>query len=146
MYHVSPVGEGYLRSHNQPLSVVRRTVLTMESTHHTISYVELAAPDLAASQAFYASAFGWQFNDYGPASAGIRTAEGDGEVGGLNAAGPGGSGGPLVLLVSEDLDASLAAVEAAGGRVVTPIGAYPGGRRFTFADPAGTVLGVFQTD
>ena len=52
----------------------------------------------------------------------------------------------LAAVVSDDVDASLASVEAAGGRVVTPIEAYPGGRRFTFADPAGTVLGVFQTD
>jgi predicted enzyme related to lactoylglutathione lyase len=51
-----------------------------------------------------------------------------------------------IELVSDDVDASLAAVEAAGGRVVTPIESCPGGRRFTFADPAGTVLGVFQGD
>lgn len=121
------------------------TVATMESTHHTISYIELAADDLATSKEFYATAFGWEFNDYGPTYAGIRAATGDGEVGGLNAGTRGGPGGPLVLLVSDDVDASLAAVEAAGGRVVTPIEAYPGGRRFTFSDPAGTVLGVFQT-
>lgn len=118
----------------------------MESTHHTISYIELAADDLEASTAFYRAAFGWTFNDYGPTYAGIRSASGDGEVGGLNTNNAGGPGGALVLLVSDDVDASLAAVEAAGGRVVTPIEAYPGGRRFTFADPAGTVLGVFQSD
>lgn len=118
----------------------------MESTHHTISYIELAADDLAVSRAFYEAAFGWRFNDYGPTYAGIRAASGDGEVGGLNTDRDGGTGGALVLLVSDDVDASLASVEAAGGRVVTPIEAYPGGRRFTFADPAGTVLGVFQTD
>jgi predicted enzyme related to lactoylglutathione lyase len=118
----------------------------MESTHHTISYIELAADDLEASKAFYASAFGWSFTDYGPTYAGIRSAAGDGEVGGLNTGNDGGPGGALVLLVSDDVDASLAAVEAAGGRVVTPIESYPGGRRFTFADPAGTVLGVFQGD
>jgi len=56
----------------------------MESTHHTIAYVELVAPDLAAARAFYTEAFGWQFNDYGPTYAGIRTADGTGEVGGLN--------------------------------------------------------------
>ena len=117
----------------------------MEQTHHTIAYVELGADDLAASRSFYESAFGWTFNDYGPVYAGIRSADGDSEVGGLNATGEGPSGAPLVLLVSDDVDASLAAVEAAGGRVVTPIEAYPGGRRFTFADPGGTVLGVFQT-
>ena len=121
------------------------SVAAMDSTHHTISYIELAADDLATSKAFYATAFGWEFNDYGPTYAWIRTPSGDGEVGGLNVRNQGGSGGALVLLVSDDVDASLAAVEAAGGRVVTPIEAYPGGRRFTFADPVGTVLGVFQT-
>lgn len=116
----------------------------MEQRHHTLAYVELATDDLRASRTFYESAFGWTFNDYGPAYAGIRSADGQGEVGGLDATGARTSGSPLVLLVSEDLDASLAAVEAAGGRVVTPVEAYPGGRRFTFADPAGTVLGVYQ--
>ena len=118
----------------------------MEQTHHTIAYVELAADDLAASKTFYSAAFGWTFNDYGPTYAGVRAASGDEEVGGLNAAAVGGAGGSLVLIISEDVAASLTAVEAAGGRVVTPIEAYPGGRRFTFADPAGTVLGVFQSD
>ena len=118
----------------------------MDTTHHTISYIELGADDLAASKAFYEAAFGWAFTDYGPTYAGIRAASGDGEVGGLTTSHGGGPGGPLVLVVSDDVDASLAAVAAAGGAVVTPIESYPGGRRFTFADPAGTVLGVFQSD
>lgn len=117
----------------------------MEQTHHTMSYIELGAPDLVASKAFYEAAFGWAFNDYGPTYAGIRNTAGDGEVGGLNAGSPGGAGGAMVLLTSDDVDASAAAVESAGGTIVTPVAAYPGGRRFTFADPAGTVLGVFQT-
>ena len=112
--------------------------------HHTIAYVELVAPDLPASRAFYEAAFGWQFNDYGPTYAGIRTADGTGEVGGLNANGTAGPGGPLLLVVSDDLDGSVAAVEAAGGSVVSPPEAYPGGRRFTFTDPAGNVLASFQ--
>jgi len=118
----------------------------MESSHHTIAYVELVAPDLPASRAFYEAAFGWQFNDYGPTYAGIRTADGSGEVGGLNTNGRAGPGGALLLIVSEDLDGSVAAVAAAGGVLVTPPEAYPGGRRFTFTDPAGNVLGVFQPD
>ena len=76
--------------------------------------------------------------------AGIRTADGTGEVGGLNTHGTPGPGGALLLVISEDLDASLAGVEAAGGRVVEPPEGYPGGRRFTFADPFGNVLGVYQ--
>ena len=52
--------------------------------HHTLTYIEFGVTDLAATRAFYESAFGWQFNDYGPGYAGIRAASGDGEVGGLN--------------------------------------------------------------
>ena len=116
----------------------------MEQTHHTIAYVELGADDLAASRSFYESAFGWTFNDYGPDYAGIRALDGDDEVGGLTAAATASRGGPLVLLYSEDLDASVRAVEGAGGTVTSPPFEYPGGRRFHFSDPAGNELGVYQ--
>ena len=116
----------------------------MATTHHTITYVELVTPDLEAARAFYTGAFGWELNDYGPTYAGIRSPAGTGAVGGRNPPGPPGPGGALVLIQSADLDASVAAVEGAGGTLVTPPEAYPGGRRFTFADPAGNVLGVFQ--
>lgn len=115
----------------------------MTGTHHSISYVEVYVDDVAAAKAFYAAAFGWEFNDYGPDYAGIRAPGGDGEVGGLTA-GPPGSGSPLVLVVSDDLATSLDAVVAAGGEVVQEPFDYPGGRRFHFRDPSGTVLGVFQ--
>jgi len=116
----------------------------MTDTHHTISYIELPVADLAATRAFYESVFGWQFNDYGPTYAGIRAIDGDGEVGGLNAASTPVRGGALVLVGSDDLEASEAAVRAAGGSIAVAIEAYPGGRRFTFLDPSGNELGVFQ--
>ncbi|MBS2937830.1 VOC family protein [Nocardioides sp. J2M5] len=117
----------------------------MTSVHHTIDYVEINVSDLAASRAFYEQAFGWLFNDYGPTYAGIRAASGDGEVGGLNAAGTPGPGGPLVMLFSDDLDATRAGIEAAGGTITTPPHEFPGGRRLEFADPSGNVLGVWAS-
>ena len=113
--------------------------------HHAIDYVELNVTDLEATRAFYATVFGWQFNDYGPTYAGIRGPHGEDEVGGLNAAAEPDPGGPLVLLYSEDLDATVAGVEAAGGRIVTPPYDFPGGRRFHFADPSGNELGVWAS-
>ena len=110
--------------------------------HHTIDYIEFAVPDVAAAKAFYAAAFGWSFNDYGPEYAGIKGDDG-GEVGGLRRASEVRPGGPLVLLFSDDLEASVEAVKAAGGTIVDPIFDFPGGRRFHFADPAGNELGVF---
>lgn len=118
----------------------------MTHVHHSIDYVELAASDVGALKEFYGAAFGWEFNDYGPDYAGIRSASGDGEVGGLNGTttplGP-QPGGPFVVLFSDDLDATAAAVEAAGGRVVEGPYEFPGGRRFHFADPSGNLLGVW---
>ena len=117
----------------------------MTHTHHTFDYIELPAPDLAASTAFYSRAFGWGFNDYGDgAYAGIRSADGNGEVGGLNPAARPGPVGPLVLLFSTDLDASVVAVRDAGGTVVEGPYEFPGGRRFHFHDPAGNELGVWS--
>jgi hypothetical protein len=117
----------------------------MTHIHHAIDYVEIAARDLPAAKAFYTAAFGWEFNDYGPDYAGIRSASGDGEVGGINPAGDAGPGGPLVLLYSDDLDATAAAVESAGGTVTNGPYEFPGGRRFHFTDPSGNELGVWAS-
>lgn len=115
----------------------------MAHTHHAIDYIELNVADLAAAKEFYGSAFGWTFNDYGPDYAGIRSPDGDGEVGGLNPARAPQRGGPLVLLYSDDLDATVEAVLGAGGEVVESPYDFPGGRRFHFADPSGNELGVW---
>lgn len=42
--------------------------------HHSIDYIELPVTDLGAAQAFCGAAFGWEFVDYGPEYAGVRTA------------------------------------------------------------------------
>jgi len=112
----------------------------------SIDYVEISVTDLAAAQAFYGAAFGWQFTPYGPEYAGIRTAaEADGEeAGGLSLADEVAKGGPFVLLYSDDLEVTLAAVTAAGGEVVNGPYGFPGGRRFHFTDPSGNELGVWS--
>jgi predicted enzyme related to lactoylglutathione lyase len=111
-------------------------------THHAIDYIEFTVRDLAAAKAFYAAAFGWLFTDYGPDYAAIRGA--DREVGGLYRTEEVLSGGPLVILYSSDLEASLAAVRSAGGTIVRDAYSFPGGRRFPFADPSGNELAVWS--
>ena len=112
---------------------------------HVIDYIELAVDDLEASKAFYATALGWEFNDYGPDYAGIKDQRTGGEFGGLSPeAIPVRGGGVLALIRTEDADAALASVVAAGGRIAVELHDYPGGRRFTFSDPSGNVLGVYE--
>jgi predicted enzyme related to lactoylglutathione lyase len=115
----------------------------MRNLHHAISYIELSVDDLVATREFYSSAFGWEFNDYGQSYAGIRSSDGEVEVGGLNATSAPVASGPLVLLFSDDLDATVSAVERAGGETVAAPYDFPGGRRFHFRDPSGNVLGVW---
>jgi predicted enzyme related to lactoylglutathione lyase len=50
-----------------------------------------------------------------------------------------------VFLYSDNLDATLSAVRAAGGTVVEDPYEFPGGRRFHFTDPSGNELGVWAS-
>lgn len=101
-----------------------------------------AVTDMEKAKRFYASAFGWAFNDYGPDYAGIRK-PGGGEAGGLRAAPRVAAGGPLVVLYSENLESTFESVKKAGGAVTKPIFEFPGGRRFEFKDPSGNELAVW---
>ncbi len=110
------------------------------NTHHKINYIEFQAESFEEVKHFYSTAFGWKFTDYGPE----YTAFSDGTIDGGFAKGNGiFMGNPLVILYSDDVEASLVTVERCGGAVVEPIFSFPGGRRFHFSDPAGNVLAVW---
>ncbi|MDP3895523.1 MAG: VOC family protein [Mesorhizobium sp.] len=106
-----------------------------------LDYLELAATggSLDSIKAFYAAAFGWSFTDYGPTYAAFD----EGLEGGFQAERDEAPAAPLPVLFSENLEETLAGVQAAGGVVLLPIFAFPGGRRFHFADPAGNELAVW---
>ena len=107
-----------------------------------IDYIELAVDDLEQSKAFYAKALGWAFNDYGPDYAGIQDPTTGGEFGGLDATPVASRGEAVLALVrTDDVDAALASVLAAGGRdqsAMTTIRAGGGSRSPT---PPGTSSG-----
>ena len=112
-------------------------------SHHAIDYIEISVTDMVEAKRFYKAAFDWQFSDYGPDYAGIQKQ--GGEAGGLCLVPEVSTGGPLVILYSENLDTSLAAVRDAGGRISTEPFEFPGGRRFHFQDPSGNELAVWST-
>ncbi|MEM8671380.1 MAG: VOC family protein [Planctomycetota bacterium] len=112
--------------------------------HHEINYIEISVTDIDQAKRFYQSAFGWQFNDYGPDYIGIRKMQGAGESGGMCRVDRVTQGGPLIILYSKDLEASYDSVVSAGGTIAKEIISFPGGRRFQFSDPSGNELAVWS--
>ena len=106
-----------------------------------LDYLELPATGgtLDSVKAFYSAAFSWSFTDYGP----TYSAFAEGLDGGFQADTAEAPAKPLPVLYSQDLEASLDAVENAGGTIVRPIFSFPGGRRFHFTDPGGNELAVW---
>jgi predicted enzyme related to lactoylglutathione lyase len=106
-----------------------------------LDYIEMPAlgGTLDSVKSFYSAAFAWSFTDYGPS----YSAFDEGLEGGFHTDAAEGSKLPLPVLYSENLEETLAAVENAGGTIVKPIFAFPGGRRFHFKDPAGNELAVW---
>jgi len=109
--------------------------------HHAIDQIEFSTTDFTGTEAFYAAAFGWRFTKYGPKFMGyIDGARGDTERGGFVLVESVGLGGPLVVLYSNELEASFESMKAAGGIPTKKIFEFPGGRRFEFKDPSGNEL------
>ena len=106
-----------------------------------LNYVELPVTDVAAATAFYEAAFGWSLTGFGPTYAATLT--GDTDIG-LQGDAAEATGAPLPVIDVPSLEAAQAAVVAAGGRIVRPIFAFPGGRRFHFLDPSGNEIAAVE--
>ena len=112
-------------------------------TAHTIIHVELPATDREAAVKFYRDVFGWESADmvgvpYPMFTAGGVTGGFPDVDGQLYAAGQ-----VTVHVSSDDIQADLKAIEAAGGKAVSPVydlGA--GGAVVFFTDPAGNGCAV----
>ncbi|HEX8526654.1 VOC family protein [Allosphingosinicella sp.] len=108
-----------------------------------LNYVELPVSDVPAARGFYEAAFGWTMTAFGPTYAATLT--GDTDVG-LQGDGSEATKAPLPVIEVPELEATLAAVERAGGTIVRTIFAFPGGRRFHFLDPSGNEVAAVTSD
>lgn len=112
--------------------------------HEKLNYVEYPARDLAATRRYFQRAFGWSFEDYGPDYAAFADEGLDGGFYRADMAARTGDGSALLVFYSADLEATLAKVVEAGGEVVQPVFAFPGGRRFHFTEPSGNEFAVWS--
>lgn len=112
--------------------------------HEKINYVEFPARDLAATKAFFTAAFGWSFIDYGPEYSAFANQGLDGGFYHSERVATAQQGGALIVFYSRELEQTQAKVEAAGGTLLKPIFAFPGGRRFHFTEPSGNEFAVWS--
>jgi predicted enzyme related to lactoylglutathione lyase len=115
-----------------------------ELVHHSINYIEYAATDFNKTRAFFSQVFDWSFEDYGDE---YMAFTGEGLMGGFyysQGVSTQSTGGALLVFYSNDLDATQANIEAAGGVINRDIFAFPGGKRFHFVEPSGNEMAVWS--
>ncbi|MFQ5563196.1 MAG: VOC family protein [Parvularculaceae bacterium] len=111
--------------------------------NNPVVHFEIGCRDADATTAFYRTVFGWSFSDYGPNSYKIDTGAGTGVNGHLTALGHEPHNYVAVYIETDDIAASVEAVERAGGDTV--VGPLPTGDGREFAwikDPAGNTIGL----
>lgn len=120
-----------------------------------VSWFEMPADDIQRVSEFYSKVFGWNTPPMGEDATFALTVKADEngnptEVGGINGGFHKRQGasdaGPVVNIYVDDIDAKLAAVEKAGGRIIQPrteVGEY-GLSMGLFSDTEGNVMGVYK--
>ncbi len=119
----------------------------------TPCWVDLMTPDVDGSKAFYQSVFGWeahdQFDDEGNRIY-TQFQQGDNLIAGMGGQAPGMEGMPAIwnsYIAVEDVNATAAAVEAAGGQVMMPpMQVMDSGHMAIFSDPTGAAISVWQAN
>lgn len=114
----------------------------------TLRHFAINADDVPRARAFYEAVFGWSFTPWGPpgfyqvqdAGKGFR-----GALQGRREIGEHRMPGIEITFGVEDLDATVAAIEAAGGEVIMAPFLIEGvGRLIFFRDTEGNVAGAMQ--
>jgi predicted enzyme related to lactoylglutathione lyase len=118
-------------------------------TTHPIVHVEIPATDLKEAAQFYSEVFGWEFDhsmdfypmfkaDGGPGGGFVKLSDVSHSV-----------GIPLLFLGTDDIEASLADVEAHGGKTLMPkteIGEHAAhGWWAVFTDPVGNRIALYTS-
>jgi predicted enzyme related to lactoylglutathione lyase len=109
-----------------------------------INYVELPAKNIPATKAFFETAFAWSFIDYGEEYTAFSNSGIEGGFFLSELVSRTENGACLLVLLSDDLEATEQRVKKAGGVISQAIFSFPGGRRFHFTEPSGNELAVWS--
>ena len=113
--------------------------------NHSIVHVELAAKDRKALGQFYAKVFGWELQQFDEMNYTTFKA-GDCIGGGFNPVTNENPAGTVTVYIdTDDVTASLRAVEQAGGTILVKETDIPNTGKFgLFRDPQGNMVGLYK--
>lgn len=114
--------------------------------HEKINYVEFPAKDIEATKAFFTSAFGWSFVDYGSEYASFSNEGLDGGFFKAELKSSTSNGAALIVFYSNNLKATQEKIEKSNGVIIKKIYSFPGGHRFHFTDPSGNEFAVWSDE
>jgi len=114
-------------------------------------HLAINADDVQRAKSFYEAVFGWRFEPWGPLDYYQVKDAGEGLLGALQGRRELKPGARMLgfeaTMGVEDINATIAAVEAAGGKIVTPAIYLEGvGRLIYFEDTEGNLVGAMQYD
>lgn len=112
--------------------------------HEKLNYAEYPSKNITGTKSFFEKAFGWTFVDYGPDYAAFSGQGLDGGFFKSDLASATTNGAALLVFYSNKLESTLSKVTQAGGKIIKPIFAFPGGRRFHFTEPGGNEFAVWS--
>lgn len=116
----------------------------------TLRFFAITADDLSRARGFYETVFDWTFEAWGPPDFYITETSGRGPMGALQ--GRRSIGGTPVSGIEvsfgvEDIEATVAAIKAHGGKILMPPSRIEGvGVVSYFQDPEGNIAGACQYD
>ena len=109
-----------------------------------IDYLEWPTKDIEATKTFFNTVFGWEFTDYGPDYCDFLNDNINGGFYSSDKVSDVDHGSALIVLKSDNIEASLEKVQNAGAVIVKEIFSFPGGRRFHFKEPGGNELAIWS--
>ncbi len=112
---------------------------------HSIVHVEFSANTLEGAEKFFRDVFGWEVQQMPEMNYAMYNT-GDGIGGGFNpVSDTNPAGTTLVHIGTEDVNATLAEIEAHGGKTLVTKTEIPGMGWFAiFADPTGNNIGLYE--
>jgi predicted enzyme related to lactoylglutathione lyase len=116
-------------------------------SQHPIVHIEISAEDRTSTGAFYKEVFGWKITDVPEMNYTLFEFDEEGRGGGFNPVSDQNPAGTVTVYIqADDIEATLAKIEANGGKIIIPKTEIPNTGWFAFfKDPTGNQIALYKS-